>query len=210
VRSVCVPKHTCLSHYPTSMHAQSSPGGGDWCSSCKLRGQQAAPWTCFDVHVPVLIIVLVRSIAIVHFLVDAVTANPKGLEKASHHLFHHSIRSPSSWLFSALVCGPQCPGVCTSHLCLCVASVPQQEERVATSCIFWEEPWHQVCDGTHLPLCANSICMVLNLTLLSCRSTSASIWGLALCIDGAGRGEGRSFYGPWDFAAGLVFTALLR
>lgn len=42
------------------------------------------------------------------------------------------------------VCGSQRPGVCPSNLCLCSASLPQQEERVASSSVLWKEPWHKV------------------------------------------------------------------
>lgn len=54
---------------------------------------------------------------------------------------------PCPHALSFPVCGPQRSGVCTRHLCLRPAGVPQQEECVAASCVLREEPWHQVRGG---------------------------------------------------------------
>lgn len=80
---------------------------------------------------------------------------------------------------SALVCGPQCPGVRTSHLRLRPASVPQQEERVAAGRLLREEPRHQV--------------RLLQAASVGRGGASASVLP---------SGEGQSFSGTWDLAAG--------
>lgn len=93
----------------------------------------------------------------------------------------------------ALVCGPQCPGVCASYLCLRPASVPQQEERVAASCVLREEPRHQVCAwspgaGTLHPRVLLDPLMPgwveLNLNLMSPQVGEGLNWDPVVCDEG--------------------------
>lgn len=57
----------------------------------------------------------------------------RGLKKFCH--LPHAVLNYFPHSVSFLVCGSQCLGMCTSHLCLCPTSLPQQEECMVTSCI---------------------------------------------------------------------------